>query len=103
LFLFRLSTGAVHGQNNNGVAASASASAVAGSAGYGSSDNKPPTSVGADYGHESAAAASSVNGKGGSPMMVHTKTNYNDIFNVRVVCNGGDVEYTHTPNLVLTN
>ncbi|XP_027849322.2 PE-PGRS family protein PE_PGRS33-like isoform X1 [Aphis gossypii] len=76
--------GAVHGQNNNGVAASASASAVSGSAGYGSSDNKAPTSVGADYGHESAAAASSVNGKAGSPMMVHTKTNYNDIFNIPI-------------------
>ncbi|XP_025196848.1 glycine-rich protein 1-like isoform X2 [Melanaphis sacchari] len=59
--------GAVHVQHHtssNGAAASASASAVSGSA-----DKVPAAAfAGADYGHESAGA--SVNGKTGSPMMI---------------------------------
>jgi len=62
--------GAVHGhQQNNGVASSASASAVSGSATYGGADKVPAAAFGgADYGHESAGA--SINGKAGAPMMI---------------------------------
>jgi len=41
------------------------------------------------------------NGTADASMMVPTKSNYDAIFNVRVVCGGGDV-VVHTPNLVLT-
>lgn len=63
-------TGAVHGHHqSSGVASSASASAVSGSATYGSDDKVPvATFVGADYGHESAGAP--VHGKAGAPMMI---------------------------------
>ncbi|KAL5236890.1 hypothetical protein ACI65C_004300 [Semiaphis heraclei] len=74
---------AVHGQHqNNGVAsASASASAVSGSATYDNADKAPVATVGSDYGHQSAGASG--NGKGAS-MMVHRKTNYDEIFNIPI-------------------
>jgi len=78
---------AVNGHHqNNGVA---SASAVSSSATYGNADKAPSAGVGFDYGHESAGASG--NGKAGASMMVHRKTNYDEIFNVRVVCDVGDV------------
>uniref|UniRef100_A0A2S2R0T7 Uncharacterized protein n=1 Tax=Sipha flava TaxID=143950 RepID=A0A2S2R0T7_9HEMI len=86
-----------HHDNNGGAAFAASASS-AGEASYGGSVKAPAAHAGADYGHESAG-----HGKPGSPMMVHTKTNYDDIFNVRVACSGGDVVVetrTHTPNIL---
>jgi len=102
--LFFDTTGvAVNGHHQNNGAASASASAVSGSATYGNSEKGPSAAVGSDYGHESAGASG--NGKAGASMMVQKKTNYDEIFNVRVVCDGGDVviyTHTHTPNLVLT-
>lgn len=99
-FFFDTTGVAVHGHHQNNGVASASASAVSGSATYGNSEKVPSAAVGSDYGHESAGAPG--NGKGAS-MMVQTKTNYDEIFNVRVVCDGGDVVvHTHTPNLVLT-
>lgn len=68
---------------------------VAGSVTYGGADKVPEGPVGADYGHKPTGTAEKE--KRGTPMMVHTKTNYDDIFNVRVVCTGGDVVvHTHT-------
>jgi len=100
-FFFDVTGVTVHGHHQNNGVASASASSVAGSATYGNSDKAPLASVSSDYGHESAGASG--NGKAGASMMVQTKTNYDEIFNVRVVCDGGDVVvHTHTPNLVLT-
>lgn len=92
-FFFCDATGAVQGQHHNGVAASASASAVSGS------DKAPAATAGADYGHDSAGISAS--GKTGTPMMVQKHANYDEIFNVRAVCDGGDVVDTHTPNNVL--
>jgi len=100
-FFFDVTGVTVHGHHQNNGVASASASAVAGSATYGNSDKAPLASVSSDYGHESAGASG--NGKAGASMMVQKKTNYDEIFNVRVVCDSGDVVvHTHTPNLVLT-
>lgn len=92
-FFFDVIGVSVHGHHqNNGVA---SASAVSGSATYGNGDKAPSAAANSDYGHESAIASG--NGKTGASMMVHTKTNYDEIFNVRVVCDGGDVVvHTHT-------
>ncbi|XP_016655870.1 GPI-anchored CFEM domain protein A [Acyrthosiphon pisum] len=73
---------AVHGHHQNNGVASASASAVAGSATYGNSDKAPVASASSDYGHESAGASG--NGKAGASMMVHTKTNYDEIFNIPI-------------------
>lgn len=91
--------GAPHGHptvNNNGgasIEASATASSTsyagASSASYSGANKSPEANVG-DYGHGSATVTAG-NGKPGSPMMVHTKTNYDDIFNVRVASSGGDV------------
>lgn len=95
---FRL-IGAAHGHpavnNNNNGGASTGASAAAGSGSYAGVDKAPEANIG-DYGHGSAAAATAGNGKPGSPMMVHTKTNYDDIFNVRVASSGGDVVQCRT-------
>lgn len=83
-FFFTNVAGTVDGHNHNSAGAGASASAAVGSdATYGNSASgadKVPGAAGADYGHGAAGA-----GHGKSPMMVHTKTNYDDIFNVRVV------------------
>ncbi|CAI6356556.1 unnamed protein product [Macrosiphum euphorbiae] len=72
----------VHGHHQNNGVASASASSVAGSATYGNSDKAPLASVSSDYGHESAGASG--NGKAGASMMVQTKTNYDEIFNIPI-------------------
>ncbi|XP_022177643.1 glycine-rich protein DOT1-like isoform X2 [Myzus persicae] len=58
---------AVHGHHQNNGVASASASAVSGSATYGNSEKVPSAAVGSDYGHESAGAPG--NGKGASMMI----------------------------------
>lgn len=65
-FIFLASAaGAAHGHQNGGGAVN------------GNTDKTPETGTGAD-------------GKNGNSMMVHRNTNYDEIFNVRVVCAGGD-------------
>jgi len=86
-FFFDVTGVAVHVHYQKNGVASASSSAVSGSAAYDNTDKAPSAYANSDYG----------NGKAGDSMMVHTKTIYDEIFNVRVVCNGGDVVvHTHT-------
>lgn len=80
--------GSVHG---------ASASTSAGSHTYGGPETVSEGPGSADYGHQPAGTGEK--GKRGTPMMVHKNTNYDEIFNVGVVCTGGDVvvdTHTHT-------
>lgn len=87
-FFFDVTEVAVRGHYQNHGVASASSSAASGYATYGNTDKVPSAAASSNYGHESGGASG--NGKAGVSMMVHTKTNYDAIFNVRVLCDVGD-------------